>query len=119
MALAVPAVLESSMSMRFTKQTADPSSHSTWDAVVIGAGPAGAMAARELAVGGAHVLLVERRDFPREKVCGGCLNGHALAVLRSAGLEGLPGCTEGVPLRSFRLGVRGRSARLDLPAGVA
>ena len=33
---------------------------SRWDAVVIGAGPSGAMAARELAIGGARVLLVEQ-----------------------------------------------------------
>jgi flavin-dependent dehydrogenase len=97
----------------------DSAIRSRWDVVVIGAGPAGAMAARELAVGGASVLLVERRGFPREKVCGGCLNGHALAVLRSAGLAELPERSEGVPLRSFRLAVRGRSARLRLPVGVA
>ena len=40
-----------------------------------------AMAARELAIGGAAVLLVER-PFPREKVCGGCLNGHAWQCCR-------------------------------------
>jgi flavin-dependent dehydrogenase len=77
------------------------------------------MAARELAVGGASVLLVERRRFPREKVCGGCLNGHALAVLQSAGLAELPKRSEALPLQSFRLAVRGESARLCLPAGVA
>jgi flavin-dependent dehydrogenase len=45
-----------------------------WDVVVVGAGPAGAMAARELARRGAGVLLVDRAQFPRYKVCGGCLN---------------------------------------------
>lgn len=90
-----------------------------WDAVVIGAGPAGAMAARELARGGARVLLVEKQEFPREKVCGGCLNGHALGVLRSVGLGELAGRAGGVPLGAFRLGVRGRAYRLDLPAGIA
>jgi menaquinone-9 beta-reductase len=92
---------------------------SPWDAVVIGAGPAGSMAARELAVRGARVLLVERHEFPREKVCGGCLNSRALAVLRSAGLDSLAERAGGVPLRSFGLGVRGRAVRLDLPAGMA
>lgn len=89
-----------------------------WDAVVIGAGPAGSMAARELAAAGARVLLVDRRSFPRDKVCGGCLNGQALAVLRSAGLGGLPERAGGRALGSFRLGVAGRSVRLELPAGV-
>ncbi len=89
-----------------------------WDAAVIGAGPAGSMAARELAAAGARVLLVDRRAFPRDKVCGGCLNGQALAVLRSAGLGDLPGRVGGRALGSFRLGVAGRSLRLELPAGV-
>src|SRR5262249_23647918 len=44
-----------------------------WDAVVVGAGPAGALAARELARLGAAVLLVDRATFPRWKVCGCCL----------------------------------------------
>jgi flavin-dependent dehydrogenase len=92
---------------------------SRWDAIVIGAGPAGAMAARELARGGASVLLVDKQEFPREKVCGGCLNGHALGVLDAAGLGSLPKGSGGVSLGSFRLGVRGREFRLALPAGLA
>lgn len=89
-----------------------------WDAAVIGAGPAGSMAARDLASAGARVLLVDRRSFPRDKVCGGCLNGQALAVLRSAGLGDLPWGVGGRALESFRLGVAGRSVQLALPAGV-
>jgi flavin-dependent dehydrogenase len=90
-----------------------------WDAIVIGAGPAGSLAARELAAGGARVLLVEKRRFPREKVCGGCLNGRALAVLNSAGLGSLVTRAGGVALEEFRLRCRGRQARLDLPIGAA
>ena len=96
-----------------------PRAASRWDAIVVGAGPAGAMAARELAVGGARVLLVEKQEFPREKVCGGCLNGQALGVLRSAGLGTIAESAGGVPLTAFRLGVRGRGFRLALPAGMA
>ena len=90
-----------------------------WDAIVIGAGPAGALAARELAAGGAAVLLVEQRRFPREKVCGGCLNGRALGVLRAAGLGSLVARSGGIVLEEFRLRFRGRQARLDLPIGAA
>lgn len=90
-----------------------------WDAIVIGAGPAGAMAARELARGGARVLLVDKQAFPREKVCGGCLNGHALGVLDSVGLGALARRAGGVSLGDFRVGVRGRAFRLALPAGIA
>ncbi len=42
-----------------------------FDALVVGAGPAGSTAARELAASGARVLLVDRADFPRYKACGG------------------------------------------------
>ena len=42
-----------------------------FDTIVIGAGPAGSTAARELAAGGATVLIVDRATFPRYKACGG------------------------------------------------
>lgn len=42
-----------------------------FDAIVVGAGPAGSTAARELAASGARVLLVDRAEFPRYKACGG------------------------------------------------
>jgi geranylgeranyl reductase family protein len=42
-----------------------------FDCIVVGAGPAGSTAARELAAGGARVLVVDRADFPRYKACGG------------------------------------------------
>lgn len=42
-----------------------------FDAVVVGAGPAGSTAARELAAAGARVLVLDRAEFPRYKACGG------------------------------------------------
>jgi geranylgeranyl reductase family protein len=51
-----------------------------YDAVVVGAGPAGTMAAHELAQGGARVLLVEKARLPRYKPCGGGLTARARAV---------------------------------------
>jgi geranylgeranyl reductase family protein len=42
-----------------------------FDAIVVGAGPAGSTAARELAAAGARVLVVDRATFPRYKACGG------------------------------------------------
>jgi geranylgeranyl reductase family protein len=42
-----------------------------FDAIVVGAGPAGSTAARELAAAGARVLVVDRANFPRYKACGG------------------------------------------------
>jgi geranylgeranyl reductase family protein len=49
------------------------------DAIVVGAGPAGATAARALAIGGARTLLLERGRFPRNKPCGGAISMRARA----------------------------------------
>ncbi len=57
-----------------------------WDVIVVGAGPAGSTAARELAALGHEVLLLDRSPFPREKVCGDGLIPDALNALRRAGL---------------------------------
>ncbi len=58
----------------------------SWDVAVVGAGPAGAIAARRLALAGARVLLLDRRAFPRDKACGDGLIPDALACLRRNGL---------------------------------
>jgi geranylgeranyl reductase family protein len=42
-----------------------------YDAIVVGAGPAGSTASRQLARAGAKVLLLDRARFPRDKPCGG------------------------------------------------
>ena len=52
-----------------------------WDVIIAGAGPAGSIAATVLARAGARVLLVDRSRFPRDKMCGDCLNPGALALL--------------------------------------
>ena len=54
---------------------------SLWDVVVVGAGPAGAAAATKLGKNGLRVLLLDREDFPRPKVCGCCLSPLALNEL--------------------------------------
>jgi geranylgeranyl reductase family protein len=42
-----------------------------YDAIVVGAGPAGSTAAREAATRGLSVLLLDKAEFPRDKPCGG------------------------------------------------
>lgn len=51
------------------------------DVAVVGAGPAGAVAAGLLAEKGLRVVLVEKRRLPRGKVCGGGLVKRAAAML--------------------------------------
>jgi geranylgeranyl reductase family protein len=52
-----------------------------FDAIVVGAGPAGSAAAHRLASAGASVLLLDRARFPRDKPCGGGLTGRAVRLL--------------------------------------
>jgi flavin-dependent dehydrogenase len=61
----------------------------TYDALVIGAGPAGATAALVLARAAWSVAIVEKSRFPRRKVCGEFISATSLPVLRELGLEQL------------------------------
>ena len=56
------------------------------DVVIVGGGPAGAVAALQLARGGMHVVLLERCALPRAKACGDCLSPQATLVLERLGL---------------------------------
>jgi flavin-dependent dehydrogenase len=97
------------------EQAGDP----CWDVVIIGAGPAGSMAACQLARMGKSVLLVDKAFFPRWKVCGCCLNAGALATLRRAGLDELTARCGAVPLQHVELAARNHHVRLGLPGGAA
>jgi len=52
-----------------------------FDAIVVGAGPAGSTAALRLCRAGARVLLLDRERFPRDKPCGGGLTERAVKQL--------------------------------------
>ena len=53
----------------------------SFDAIVVGAGPAGSTSASLLAREGLSVLLLDRARFPRDKPCGGGVTGRAAALL--------------------------------------
>ncbi len=56
------------------------------DVAIVGAGPAGSVAALVLARSGFDVALVDRSAFPRDKTCGDGLMPDAIAALRALGL---------------------------------
>jgi geranylgeranyl reductase family protein len=56
------------------------------DVAVVGAGPAGSVAAHRLATAGVQVALLERAHFPRDKACGDGVSAQGLAALARTGL---------------------------------
>lgn len=74
-----------------------------WDVAVIGAGPAGATAAREAALAGSRVILLERATLPRYKTCGG---GLVHASLRSLPRDLM--LSPGAQVRSFSFSFDGK-----------
>ena len=57
------------------------------DVIVVGAGPAGSTAAYHLARHGLTVLVLEKSQFPREKVCGDGLTPRAVKQLVKMGVD--------------------------------
>lgn len=88
-----------------------------FDAVVVGAGPAGSAAATVLAGFGRRVLLLEKDAFPRHKVCGEFLSADALPSLERLGVRAsVEGASEErMTSGSFHL-PGGRDVSFDLPA---
>lgn len=91
----------------------------SWDVAVIGAGVAGSVMARELTRDGLKVLLIEKKRFPRAKVCGACLNGLALSVLDHLGLTERIRAAGGIPLHSFSSRQSGRILDVPIQEGLA
>lgn len=58
-----------------------------YDALVVGAGPAGSIAAMVMARGGARVALVDKARFPRDKACGDLVGPRGLQTLAELGVE--------------------------------
>jgi flavin-dependent dehydrogenase len=58
------------------------------DVLIVGAGPAGAIAGLVLARAGARVRLVDRASFPRDKLCGDTVNPGTLSRLERLGVAG-------------------------------
>lgn len=72
-----------------------------WNAIIIGAGVAGTSLAALLSRRGWKTLLVDRAEFPREKVCGCCVSPAATRLLRALELD--DALRGGQPLHTARL----------------
>jgi menaquinone-9 beta-reductase len=59
----------------------------TYDVAIVGGGPAGSTCAAFCAGHGLRAIVLEREKFPREKVCGDCINPSCWPVLRRLGVD--------------------------------
>jgi len=105
--------------MSFTVTESNELSAVRWDVIVIGAGVAGCIAARQCAQAGLRTLLVEGRTAPRPKVCGGCLNSRAIRLLEDIGLDQLIRDLRGESFSGICLRAGKSTAFLKLPVGVS
>jgi geranylgeranyl reductase family protein len=88
------------------------------DVAIVGAGPAGSTCAAFCAAAGLRTIVIEREKFPREKVCGDCLNPACWPVLRrldvAERVRALPqGKLEAVEF----IAIGGAKVHVDLPSG--
>ena len=87
------------------------------DALVIGAGPAGAAAARLLAQAGWSVMLVEKTIFPRPKVCGEFISTATMPVLEACDVADAFNAAAGPPVTRVAAYAKDVMIEAPLPRG--
>ncbi|MEP7054822.1 MAG: geranylgeranyl reductase family protein [Actinomycetota bacterium] len=82
------------------------------DVIVVGSGPGGSTAAYHLTQAGLDVLILEKAQFPREKVCGDGLTPRAVKSLIAMGID----TSETAPgwIRNYGLRIVGGGVRMEL-----
>src|ERR1043165_8065311 len=89
-----------------------------FDVAIVGGGPAGSTCAAFCARAGLRTVLIEREKFPREKVCGDCLNPECWPILRQLGIDQRVRESPHGPLESVAfIGLHDRSVEIELPHG--
>jgi geranylgeranyl reductase family protein len=87
-----------------------------FDVAIVGGGPAGSSCAAFCAVNGLRTLVLDREKFPREKVCGDCLNPSCWPILDRLGLSEKVRDLPHSKLCSVAfIAIDGREVTLDLP----
>src|SRR5256886_10364942 len=90
----------------------------TFDVAIVGGGPAGSSCAAFCALAGLRTLVIEREKFPREKVCGDCLNPSCWAVLEQLGVAQRVRDLPHSKLDSVEfIAIDGHKVVVDLPTG--
>lgn len=84
-----------------------------YDALVVGAGPAGSVTAQLLAKAGWQVALAEKANFPRRKVCGEFISATTMSILETCGVVDEFLAAAGPPV--LRVGIYAGDARLTAP----
>lgn len=87
----------------------------SYDCIVVGGGPAGASAAIHLATSGARVLLIEQKNFPREKLCGEFISPECLEHFRHLGVAESMDVAGGVSVTETRFYSR-KGASISVPS---
>jgi flavin-dependent dehydrogenase len=89
-----------------------------FDVAIVGGGPAGSSCAAFCAMAGLRTLVLEREKFPREKVCGDCLNPSCWPVLERLALaERARGLPHSKLCSVEFIAIDGRKVVVDLPSG--
>ncbi|HAK06052.1 MAG TPA: hypothetical protein DCO65_02070 [Spartobacteria bacterium] len=89
-----------------------------FDVAIVGGGPGGSTCAAFCAAAGLRTLLLEREKFPREKVCGDCLNPSCGPVLRRLGIaERIGQLPHGILDAVEFIAIGGHKVIVDLPSG--
>ena len=90
----------------------------TLDVAIVGGGPAGSSCAAFCALACLRTLVLEREKFPREKVCGDCLNPSCWPVLERLGVAQRVRDLPHSKLAAVEfIGIDGRKVIVDLPSG--